>query len=90
MHGSAIVLENGDRSNLYAGYANRDRKLEVKMEIIFTEQTKPILSPICLFLTDLSPEAHCEEEMLDAKTTIFIDHWKHPIELSGGNKLTYT
>ena len=87
MHGSAIILENGQRSNLYAGYANREGKLEVKMEIVFTEQSKPILSPICLFQTDLKPEDHCEADMLDAEAPVLIDHWKRPIELNSANKL---
>ena len=87
MHGSAIILENGQRSNLYAGYANREGKLEVKMEIVFTEQSKPILSPICLFQTDLRPEDHCEADMLGAEAPILVDHWRRPIELNSANKL---
>ena len=87
MHGSAIILENGQRSNLYAGYANREGKLEVKMEIVFAEQSKPILSPICLFQTDLGPEDHCEADMLGAEAPVLIDHWKRPIELNSANKL---
>ena len=89
MHGSAIILENGDRSNLYAGYANREGKLEVKMEIIFTEQPKPIISPVCLFLTDLVPEDHCDAELLDKEAAIHADYWQRPIELNTANKLAY-
>lgn len=89
MHGSAIILANGERSNLYAGYANREGKLEVKMEIIFKEQTKPILAPICLFLTDLLPEGHCEVEMLDKEVAIHANQWNRPIELNTANKLAY-
>ncbi len=60
------------------------------MDIIFTEQSKPILSPTGLFLTELSPEDHCETEMLDTEPTILIDHWKRLIELSATNKLACT
>lgn len=35
MHGSTIALENGHRASLFAGYSNRHRHLEVKVEIIF-------------------------------------------------------
>lgn len=61
MHGSAVVLDNGIRAELRAGYFNRERRLEVKMQIKFDDAPKPIMTPICMFLTSLQPEALCEE-----------------------------
>jgi hypothetical protein len=60
MHGSAIVLDDGQRARLLGGFANRERRLEVKVEIVFNELAKPIMTPVCLFLTDLQPEEHCD------------------------------
>jgi hypothetical protein len=58
MHGSSLLLKDNHRARLFAGYANRERRLEVKVEITFTELGTPLMAPICLFLTDLEPEGH--------------------------------
>ena len=46
MHGSAVVLENGTRAELLAGFFNRERCLEVKMQIGFDDAPKPLTAPI--------------------------------------------
>gem|GEM_PF-1377651 len=81
MHGSAIILDNGERARLFAGFANRQRCLEVKVEIIFNELSKPLMAPICLFLTDLAPETHCEPALLQPADPILFTLWNFPIDL---------
>ena len=87
MHGSAIVLENGHRARLFAGFANRQRHLEVKVEIVFNELSKPVMAPICLFLTDLSPELHCAPALLNSSNSPSFSSWDFPIDLGPDNKL---
>jgi hypothetical protein len=87
MHGCAIVLENGQRARLFAGFANRQRRLEVKVEIVFTELSKPLMAPIALFLTDLAPEEHCAPALLEPLDPALPTHWSFPIELSQDGKL---
>lgn len=87
MHGSSIVLDNGQKAKLFAGYANRGRHLEVKIDIVFNELGKPLMTPICLFLTDLSPENHCEQNLLAMDDPILVDHWQMPIEIGASGRL---
>ena len=87
MHGSAIILEDGQRARLFAGFANRQRCLEVKVEIIFAELSKPLMTPICLFLTDLAPEAHCAPALLEPYEPMLFTHWNFPIDLESDGKL---
>jgi hypothetical protein len=87
MHGSAIVLENDHRARLFAGFANRHRLLEVKVEIVFNELSKPLMAPICLFLTDLPPESHCTPALLAPSDPVLPTHWNFPIDLGSDGKL---
>ena len=88
MHGSTITLESGHKARLFAGYANRDRFLEVKMEITFQDIEKPIHAPVCLFLTDLHPEGHCAADLVAPETPVLPNHWNMPIELGPDGRLT--
>ena len=81
MHGTAIVLEDGTRADLRAGFDNRERRLEVKLQIGFKEGPKPILAPICMFLTSLQPENCCASELLELGSDWQSDAWIHPIEV---------
>ncbi len=87
MHGSSIELENGHRAKLYAGFANRERNLEVKIEIVFEELGKPLMTPICLFLTDMKPDDYCDSELCGPETPRMADHWKFPIDINAAGKL---
>jgi hypothetical protein len=87
MHGSSITLENGHKAKLYAGYSNRDRLLEVKVEIVFNELVKPLMAPICLFLTNLKPDDHCEPNLKVSTDYVLYDHWKEPLEIDSSRRL---
>lgn len=87
MHGSAILLENGHWGRLYAGCANRQRHLEVKVEIVFKELSKPLMAPICLFLTELSPEENCTPTLIESSDSVLCSHWDFPLDLGLDGKL---
>ncbi len=87
MHGSSIILDNGQRGRLFAGFANRQRHLEVKLEVVFRELSKPLMAPICLFLTDLSPEENCAPTLLEASGPVLPSHWNFPLDLGPDGKL---
>lgn len=82
MHGCKIVLANGDHAELVAGFANRHGKLEVKAWMTPRSAPKPIVLPLCIFWTDLSPEGVCEAELLNNPTA-----WLNPIELTADGTL---
>lgn len=88
MHGSSIVLEHDQKAKLFAGFANQNRLLEVKVEIVFRELRKPLMAPICLFLTDLHPEEHCEPNLMMQSEPVLVDHWQWPIEVGAAGRLT--
>jgi hypothetical protein len=79
MHGTAIALKVA-QAPLLCGFANRFGLLEVKVQIEFTDGPKPILSPVCMFLTDLRPEEHCEASLL-ASSDSYLDRVWHCLEI---------
>jgi hypothetical protein len=88
MHGCTIVYEGGDRRLLLAGFANRERHLEVKIQINFEIEKKPVMAPICMFLTSLSPGDHCEPSLLELGSDYLADAWREPIEVGREGKLS--
>lgn len=88
MHGSSLLLKDNHRARLFAGYANPERRLEVKVEITFTELDKPLTAPICLFLTDLAPEGHCHPDLIAPGRQVRVDHWPMPIEVGADGRLS--
>src|SRR6202035_3818458 len=81
MHGSTIVLDDAKKARLYAGFANRDRFLEIKVEILFSELSKPLMAPVCLFLTDLRPDEHCDPDLGRSADTVLFNSWDFPIDI---------
>lgn len=89
MHGSIIHFDNSTSGELLAGFSNREKCLEVKVQIRFEDAPKPILAPICMFLTNLSPEENCEASLLAKVGTEWHPHvWQVPIELTPEGKLS--
>jgi hypothetical protein len=88
MHGSAIVLDDGQKAGLYAGFANQQRRLEVKVQIVFHDLSKPVMAPICLFYTELDPQKHCAPDLLPRLDPILVDHWSTPIEIDARGRLS--
>jgi len=82
MHGSAVILEDGGRADLVAGFANDQGRLEVKARLIYGDLGKPIFAPVCIFWTTLLGREHCAEPLIDDPT-----HWEGPIEIDAAGKL---
>ncbi|WP_278069535.1 hypothetical protein [Brevundimonas sanguinis] len=87
MHGSSILLDNGAHARLFAGFANKDRWIEVKVDVVFHELGKPSMAPICLFLTNLRAEIYCAPELLVASNPVLVDHWAMPLEIAADGRL---
>lgn len=88
MHGSTIVLDGGEKARLFAGFANRDRRLEIKVEIVFSELSKPLMAPVCLFLTNFGPDEHCDPELNRSADPGLFNHWNFPIDVGADGRLS--
>ena len=81
MHGG-ITLEDGSIATLHAGCANKDRLLEVKVDLGYTDWIKPVQAPICIFLTSLKPEGNCDPALIGDSDPTMWNAWSRPLELS--------
>ncbi|WP_312220362.1 hypothetical protein [Brevundimonas sp.] len=88
MHGSSIVLPNGEPARLFAGYANTDRWIEVKIDLVFNELSKPVMTPICLFMTDLRADIYATPDLVSDPQPVLVDHWSIPLEIDPNGRLT--
>ena len=82
MHGTDIVLEDGSVAALRAGFANKDRLLEIKADLGFKDWTKPVHAPVCMFLTALTPEGNCDPALIGDDAAAMWNAWSDPLELS--------
>ncbi len=87
MHGSTIVLDSGAKARLFGGYANKDRWLEVKVELTMPDFPKPVWAPISMFYAEIQPEDHCDPTLVLAEDPTFIDHWNFPLEVRSDGRL---
>jgi hypothetical protein len=87
MHGSSIVLDGGAKVRLFGGYANKDRWLEVKVEMTMPDFPKPVWAPIAMFYAEIQPEDHCDPSLLLEEDPVFIDHWDFPLEVGPDGRL---
>ena len=78
-----IELPSKQRVALQAGFFNRERRLEVKAYLTFHDIGKPVYLPLCVFLTGLRPEEHCEPRLLASEP----HGWNTPIGLDRAGKL---
>jgi hypothetical protein len=83
MHGSAVVLENGDRVQLVAGFDNDQRRLEVKATLTLRDMKKPVSAATCLFWTTLAGVSHCSRALLEDEA-----QWDGPLQLDTDGRLT--
>lgn len=87
MHGSQIKLENGKSASLHAGYANRERVLEVKIDLTYDGLPKPLTAPTCLFLTNLCGRTYCEPDLLIVNDQADFKAWSMPIDITPAMKI---
>lgn len=87
MHGSQVKFDDGRTAGLYAGYANDQRVIEVKIDLVFEGLAKPVMAPTCLFLTDLQGVDHCSSDLPAPKDAADFKAWSMPIDLTADMKL---
>lgn len=81
MHGAGISLEDGSVAYLHAGFANKERVLEIKVDIGYTDWTKPVQAPVCMFLTSLKAETSCSPALMAGADATAWNALSSPLEL---------
>jgi hypothetical protein len=82
IHGSTVLLDDGGRAALVAGFDNQQARLEVKARLEFNDLGKPMTAPVCMFWTSLNGADHVAE-ILRANP----DEWGGPLEIDGDGRL---
>ena len=84
MHGTPVRISDDVTATLHAGVSISLGTLEVKLRISFLEGKKPILVPICLFLTSLNADEYCGSRLRNLPESNEIGGWGKPIEMKDG------
>jgi len=63
MHDSAVVMDDGSRFDLFAGFDNDQKQIEVKARIELAGWGKRVTAPICIFWTNLNGYDHCSDDL---------------------------
>jgi dsDNA-binding SOS-regulon protein len=79
MHDSAVVMDDGSRFELVAGFANKENRIEVKARIELAGWGKPVTAPVCVFWTKLI----CSEDLAAMPGA-----WSGAIEIDLSGRLT--
>lgn len=68
--------------------ANKDRWLEVKVELTMPDFPKPVWAPIAMLYAMTRPENHCCPSLILDEDPVFIDHWDFPLEVGSDGRLS--
>lgn len=82
MHGSTIVAADSTRSPIYGFGANSFGRLEVKGQLSFATQPKPVTADLCVFWTTLDAKTHCSPALLEDSAS-----WSEPLDVVDGAML---
>ena len=82
MHDSAVVMEDGARFDLVAGFNNDQGRIEVKARLDLPGWGKPVTAPVCMFWTELLGVEHCSDELAAAPGA-----WEGAIEIDPFGRL---
>jgi hypothetical protein len=82
MHGSAVLLEDGQRADLTAGFDNTNGQLEIKAKLTLTGLQKPVVAATCLFWTSLRATTHCTPNLMEDAS-----RWSAPLEINCDGRL---
>lgn len=63
MHDSVVIMDDGARFDLVAGFDNHERRIEVKARIDLPGWGKKVTAPVCVFWTRLIGTEHCSDEL---------------------------
>jgi hypothetical protein len=86
MH-ETVISHQGIEAQLFAGTANSLGVLEVKLNMNTLEWPKPVVAPVCLFMTSLQSAEHCDVSLPVSQSGLDWDSWRFPIELGRDGKL---
>jgi hypothetical protein len=87
LHGAGIRFEDGRTGTLYAGYANEERRLEVKIDLGSNDWPKPTQASVCMFWTSLRCDDHCDATLIKPSGRPTWNDWTSPLEIGSDNKL---
>ena len=87
MHGTTITLDSGSTVRLFAGCANNERCLEVKIDLAFQELGKPLMVPICVYYTRLAAEDTCAATLECDEAALNFKRWSMPLEIDPQGRL---
>lgn len=83
MHDSAVVMDDGSRFELFAGFDNDQRRIEVKARIELAGWGKRVTAPVCIFWTSLIGTDHCSDDL-----AAIPGKWSGAIEIDPSGRLT--
>jgi hypothetical protein len=79
MHGSIIVAADGTRTPIFGFGANTFGRLEVKGQLSFATEPKPVTAELCMFWTGLDVRVHCSPALLANPAA-----WRDPLDVVDG------
>ena len=82
MHESTVVMDDGSRFDLIAGFANAENRIEVKARIELAGWSKAVTAPVCVFWTELIGSEHCSEDLAAVPGA-----WSGAIEIDSSGRL---
>jgi len=82
MHDSAVVMDDGSRFELFAGFDNDQRRIEVKARIELEGWAKRVTAPVCIFWTRLIGTDHCSDDLAAVP-----GKWNGAIEIDPSGRL---
>jgi hypothetical protein len=83
LHDSAVVMDDGSRFDLFAGFDNEQGQIEVKARIELAGWGKPVTAPVCIFWTRLVGTDHCSDDL-----SALPGKWSGAIEVDSSGRLT--
>jgi len=82
MHDSAVVMDDGSRFELFAGFDNDQKRIEVKARIELAGWGKRVTAPVCIFWTKLIGTDHCSDDL-----AAMPGKWDGAIEIDASGRL---
>jgi hypothetical protein len=82
MHDTAVVMDDGSRFELFAGFDNDQRRIEVKARIELAGWGKRVTAPVCIFWTRLIGTDHCSDDLATVP-----GKWSGAIEIDSSGRL---
>jgi hypothetical protein len=86
MH-ETMISDRGVQAQLFAGASNSYGILEVKLNMNALDWKKPVVAPVCVFMTSLQATEYCDSSLPISPSAENWDSWAYPVELGREGKL---